>query len=67
MRGIPPDIAKALKELERLNGIARKAKGEYEAAEIRCRTQAAKIALLWKEHYDWLRKRLAKKGEATRG
>lgn len=58
MRGIPVEIGKALKELERLNGVARARRGEWEVAEHRCRTQAASIAIMWKEHYDALNARI---------
>lgn len=67
MKDIPPDIAKALKELRRLEFIALQKSRELQQAEAEAAKQSAIINQMWKKHYDRLRERLKKKGTVKNG
>lgn len=67
MKDTPPDIAKALKELRRLEFIALQKSRELQQAESEAAKQSAIINGLWKKHHDRLRERLKKKGSVKNG
>lgn len=67
MKDIPPDIAKALKELRRLEFIALQKEREFQQAEAEAAKQSTVINEMWKKHHNRLRERLKKKGTVKNG